>query len=128
LPDPRYSAQVLDHFAAPRHAGRLPEGPGQVLQADAGEYRLGTTVRFALRIESQRVAAVAFRAYGCPHVLAACSLAAERLAGAPVRALAELAAKDLAAALDVPPEKLGRLLIVEDALRNGWRAWDNRGL
>ena len=59
-----------------------------------------------------------FRAWGCPHVLAACEFAAGQLEGRALAAAAGLDAAWLADELEVPPEKLGRLLVIEDALRS----------
>ncbi len=126
--DPRYSDLVMQHFDTPCYAGDLAAGPGFAVSGMAGEARLGTEVHFFVRVLDDRLDAVAFRAVACPHTLAACSLAAESLHGAPVEDLARLSARDLAEVLALPAEKLGRLLVLEDTLRNCWRAWDNRKL
>lgn len=84
----------------------------------AGSIEMGTWVRFALRLERGRVMEARFKAYGCPHTLAAAAWLAGQLRG---RVLDELLAdgvQELVSRLEVPPEKLGRLLIVEDALRD----------
>lgn len=59
---------------------------------------------------------VRFRAYGCPHALAAADLVAEELEGRSVEALGRLDVEDIAARLDLPRDKLGKLLRIEDAL------------
>ncbi len=128
MDDPRYSDLVLRHFFEPRYAGDLAAGTGVAVRGVAGDIRLGTVVHFFARVDAGRLQAVAFRAFACPHTLAACSLAAESLHGAPVENLARLSARDLAESLALPAEKLGRLLVLEDALRNCWRAWDNKQL
>ncbi len=76
----------------------------------------GAWVRFAVRSQDGVVQEARFRAWGCPHVLAACELAAARLEGRPLGQLEGLSAASLAQALAAPPEKLGRLLVIEDAL------------
>jgi NifU-like protein involved in Fe-S cluster formation len=75
-------------------------------------------------IEDARVRRLAFRAYGCPYVIAACSRATELLTGAAVEALDGLDPAALAQELNAPPEKLGNLLVIQDALRNCFRDWD----
>jgi NifU-like protein involved in Fe-S cluster formation len=75
----------------------------------------GAWVRYEARIEAGRVADCAFRAWGCPHTLAAAALVASRMQGEGIAAPAAFDAQRLAAELDAPPEKLGRLLVVEDA-------------
>ena len=123
-----YPAAVLDHFAAPRHAGELPEGPGEVFSGRAGELAQGVVVSFQLRVLNNRIQALAFRAYGCPYTLAACSLATEGLQGVPAAVLRDFTVNDVADRLQVPPGKRGALLRIEDALRSCWRAWDNSQL
>ena len=119
-----YSEGVARHFANPANAGVL-EGP-DVVAGKAGDRAQGAQVVFHARIVDERIAAIRFQAYGCPHTLAACSLVTERLEGLQVQALRELRPEELAAPLEIPVEKTGRLLIIEDALRNCWAAWDNR--
>lgn len=128
MPDPRYSQAVLSRFKEPAHAGALAAGSGIVLCAAAGNQGQGAQVHFALRVDEEKLQAVAFGAYGSPFLLAGSELAAEQLSGAPVAHLAQIAAIDLSRALAAPPERLGELLIIEDALRKCWQAWENRQL
>ena len=126
--DMDYPAAVLAHFAAPQHAGELREGPGEAVSGRAGELADGVVVSFQLRVLRGTIQALAFRAYGCPYTLAACSLAAEGLQGAPVARVREFTIGQVADELQVPPGKRGALLRIEDALRSCWRAWDNSQL
>lgn len=128
MADVRYSPQLLEAFRAPQHAGPLAEGPGEVVDGAAGEQRRGTAVRFALRLDRGLVCAVAWGAYGSPYVLAGCELAARDLQGKRPDALQAMSARALAAGLAAPADRLGELLVVEDALRNCWLAWENRRL
>lgn len=123
-----YSELVLKHFDAPQNCGPLPAGEGSCIAGAGGSREAGVFVRFEARVVSGRIAAIVFRAFGCPHVIAACSLATLELSGQPVTALAKLSATALAEALQAPPDKLGRLLQVEDALRKCAQAWDNTQL
>jgi hypothetical protein len=56
-------------------------------------------------------------AFGCPHTLAAAALAVRALRALPLERAQAIDAASLARELDAPREKLGRLLVVEDALR-----------
>ena len=71
--------------------------------------------------------ALAWQAWGCPHVIAACSLAAERSPAAHPRNCGTFEPLSLRAPLDVPALKTGRLLFIQDALRKCLAAWDNGG-
>jgi nitrogen fixation NifU-like protein len=121
-----YSRIVADYFARPVNAGPLPGNAESVISGAAGDRSYGTEVVFYMRVRDREIAEISFQAFGCPHTIAACSLATERLIGRPVDALVELAAGSLATALEAPVEKMGRLLLIEDALRNCFIAWDNR--
>lgn len=124
----RYPALLLEHFDRPRNAGDLPPGAGRELQGRAGSAAGRDRVQFRLRVSGGRIAAIRFRALGPPWLIAACSLATERLQGQPVAALGRPLAAELAAALAAPPEQLGILLRIDDALRNCWQAWENTPL
>lgn len=123
-----YPDSVLARFDAPPHAGPLASGSGTVVTGRAGGVAEGIEAVFQVRVADGRIVAAAFYAYGCPYSIAACSLTAERLMGLEVNALRDFAPLSLAPELELPVEKRGRLLRIEDALRSCWRAWDNRGL
>jgi len=122
----QYSKIVAEYYASPSNAGALPGHVDGVISGAAGDREHGTEVVFHLRVEEREIAEISFQAFGCPHTIAACSLATERLTGQPVNALVELTARSLAEALQAPVEKMGRMLLIEDALRNCFIAWDNR--
>ena len=96
-----------------------PEGEGWVA-GEAGRVREGTRVRCYLRADpAGRISAVEWRIFGCPQTRAVAAGLEESLQG---RTAAEAAAAvgtpaGWAARHSVPTEKLGRLLRVEDALR-----------
>lgn len=111
-----YSPLVRELFERLPHSGDLAPGPGCVVHGEAVALDRGAWVRFEARIAEGRIADCTFRAWGCPHTLAAAALVATRMHGQGVDSQAAFDARRLAAELDVPPEKLGRLLVVEDAL------------
>ncbi|MCC7490048.1 MAG: iron-sulfur cluster assembly scaffold protein [Gammaproteobacteria bacterium] len=119
----RHSPLVQEHFDNPRRLGP-PQGPGPVACGRAGSAAEGARILIEARIVAGRIEEITFRALGCPWVIAACSLAVDRLAGAPAAALAAFDPGALAAELDLPAERLGRLLILQDALRNCLADWD----
>jgi NifU-like protein involved in Fe-S cluster formation len=112
----RYADEVRRLGAQPAHAGDPTPGPGSVVAGESAAPERGAWVRFAARIVDGTVEEARFRAWGCPHVLAACELAASRLEGHLLGGAQGLSAAALAPALDVPTEKWGRLLVIEDAL------------
>jgi len=112
-----YSAEVRRRFeGAPRH-GRIFAAPSERRRGAAGNISHGVRVEFEARVRHGKVIECRFRAYGCPHIIAAASWVAEHAEG---RRTAELEWVDphaLAGVLDAPAYKLGSLLVVEDAYR-----------
>ena len=125
---PGYSALVAEHFEQPGNVGVLTGHYEIMLRGAAGQGEHGTAVVFHVGIDNARIVAMSFQVFGCPHTIAACSILTERLTGRPVESLNEVRFDELAASLDLPVEKMGRLLIIEDALRKCRVAWDNRRL
>jgi NifU-like protein involved in Fe-S cluster formation len=103
-------------------AGALPAGAG-VFNGSAGDAEQGAEVQFDLRVEGDRVRAVRFRAFGCPHLVAGASWLTERLLGAGRTDLQDWDWREAAELLDVPPAKFGRLLTLQDAVRDAARNW-----
>ncbi len=111
-----YSRRVRDLFATMPRSGSLVPGRGEIRSGEAMALERGAWVCFDARVETNVVTEVRFRAWGCPHLLAACALVAERLEGWAPGAAPGVDAATLAVDLDVPADKLGRLLVVEDAV------------
>lgn len=121
-----YPALVEEHFEHPRHAG-TPPGRGSLYRGEAGSRSQGAQVLVETRIRDAVIVAAGFQAWGCPWTIAACSLTMEELQGASVSRLKAFDPQLLAKALGLPAERLGRLLILQDALRNCWADWDTSG-
>jgi len=131
ISDDGLPARVRALFEDLVHVGDLPDvgarerqGADEVLRGQAGSRAEGTQVRFTLGLTDARIIAVRYRVYGCPYTLATCEWLASRLSGAPLAGRSATALTSVvgqptewAAALQVPAARLGRLLIIEDALR-----------
>jgi cysteine desulfurase len=96
-------------------AGVFEDAPG-VIRGEAGGAEQQTWVRFHVRIEGGTVRDARFQAYGCPHTLAVIAWLTRQLPGRTLSGLSVGEPAEWARALEVPVEKLGRLLVVEDAL------------
>src|SRR6185437_7906067 len=103
-------------------AGRLPndaEGGLEgdtVLHGEAGGPAEEVWVRFHVRLDGDTVKDARFEARGCPHTLAAAAWIASRLPGRRRSEGVPGSPQEWARQLGVPVEKLGRLLVLEDAL------------
>lgn len=103
--------------------GTRDYGSGGQTVGEAGGPGQEVWVRFRLQVADGVVKSALFKAYGCPHTLAVTAWVAERLRGRDRAALAPGTPAEWAEALAVPVEKLGRLLVVEDALADCARHW-----
>jgi NifU-like protein involved in Fe-S cluster formation len=107
-----YNELTRRHFEAPRNAGELPGSN----RAAAGSRSQGTWVQFDLELSAGAVSAARFLAFGCPHVIAACDIVCEEAEGGRLEEVRlRQGARALLQRLGAPIEKLGRLLVVEDA-------------
>ena len=115
---PHYSPRVRELFEALPASATLPAGPGAIAVGEAMALDRGAWVRFEARVAAGRIVDCVFRAWGCPHTLAAASWTALELRNRNPGAAGEIDAPRLMRELGVPAEKMGRLLVVEDALRS----------
>lgn len=117
MPGLEYSPLVERHFTHPVGAGAWPPGQGEIAAGEAGHEAEGTRVRFELCVRDGAVTEVRFQAFGCPHTIAAASWLAENLKGRPLDRAMPVPILEVGRMLEVPTEKRGRLLVVEDALQ-----------
>jgi NifU-like protein involved in Fe-S cluster formation len=110
-----YNHTVRRHFANPTHAGDLPEGYARVVRADVSESEAGLRVLLAAQIDGNIISRLRYRVFGCPHLIAAAEEFCARLEGATVEGLQDVPVAELMELLEIPVEKTGRLLLLEDA-------------
>jgi NifU-like protein involved in Fe-S cluster formation len=119
-----YSELTRRHFESADQAGVLT-GPG-TRRGAAGDRAQGTWVQFDLQFGHAGDPAILsdakFLAFGCPHVIAVCDWLAQHAVAMrfnAVRPAGSSMLPETVAALqrrfDVPIDKMGRLLVVEDA-------------
>jgi NifU-like protein involved in Fe-S cluster formation len=120
-----YNPLVIEHFAQPRNIGRFSAAP-DVIAASAGDPEQGVRFDLSARVREERVAAMRFEVYGCPHCIAAASLLSERLTGATQEQLRQWSWRGTSEELEFPPEKRGRLLVLEDAVHALAAEWQRR--
>src|SRR6185369_1250906 len=98
------------------HAGVMTDRPNVV--STAGSRSGGASIRLWIKTEHGRVEQARFRAYGCPHFIAAADMLAEWCEGRPVVELSNWSWQSVGRALEVPVSKRGRLLVLETALND----------
>jgi NifU-like protein involved in Fe-S cluster formation len=115
-----YNEAVRRYFADPAHAGDLQEEFEVTLVADVSESAEGAHIVMSAGIRGGAIDGIAYRAWGCPHLIAALDLACRILAGQPVATLENFDSANITRELSVPVEKTGRILLLEDALASLW--------
>lgn len=95
----------------------------RVVTGEAGARRLGTWVRWHWRVDGGHLAEARFQAYGSPAVLEACERLRQRLAGLRRDAALPGTPREWLDEVNGPVEKLGSMLIIEDAARAALGAW-----
>lgn len=125
MPIPAYSPLVIDHFDHPRHVGQFAPA-ADVVEGEAGRPEHGAAFHLSARVDGQVLSALRFQAYGCPHCIASASWLCEHLTGRTLADLAQWDWREVAEALQVPAEKRGRMLILQDAVRRLTEAWGDR--
>jgi len=108
-----YNDLTRAYFESDASAGELT-GPG-VFRGAAGNHAQGTWVQFDLQLTAGMVSAAKFLAFGCPHTIAVAAWLAEQAVGGQVVPQLPESVQALRDRFAVPVEKMGRLLIIEDA-------------
>ncbi len=109
-----YSPLVRRLFAGPEHVapagGEPPAGETVSL---AGQ---GVRLRLNAVVNDERVDGLTFRAYGCPHFIAACECLCRQYQGKTLAELAAFKPAEIMQTLAIPVAKTGRILVLEDAV------------
>ena len=77
----------------------------------------GVRVELTARVEDGTLGELRFRAWGCPHLLAAAEAFCDDFEGHKLSELDAFQAVEIMQTLPVPTEKTGRILVLEDAVR-----------
>jgi cysteine desulfurase len=120
---PRAEGTVTGPRAGSPATGSRADGTAT---GEAGGPGQETWVRFHLTVTAGIVKAARFKAYGCPHTLAVVDWLTQQLPGRKQDEGLPGTPASWAEALSVPTEKLGRLLVVEDALLACFAHWQAR--
>lgn len=110
IEDP-YSPRVREFFARPVHSGGLQDG------FDVSVDSQGVRICLAASLAEGTIRRLRFRAWGCPHVIAAAEAICTNFEGRPIGDLEGFSASQLMQSLPVPLEKTGRILVLEDAVQ-----------
>lgn len=116
MPFEPYNELVRACFANPDHAGDLQGRYDAVRTAEVTESENGARLLLAVGVRDETIAEMRFRVWGCPYLIAAAETVCADKENIPVAALRAFPQNELVQRLSVPDEKLGRMLLLEDAL------------
>jgi len=119
-----YSLEVQQRFHSPEGSGEFVDGMPETVTGQAEDRTLNVWVCVQVCFAGAVVRSVRYQVFGCPHMVAAAEWVAEEFQGQTREALRELDMHELRKILGAPLEKLGKLLVLEDALRACWQASD----
>jgi nitrogen fixation NifU-like protein len=111
-----YSAQLLDHFQNPRHAGDVA---GADATAEIGNPACGDVLRLTLKMNAGRIAEIGFKAKGCVPSMACASALTEMVAGKTIDQALDVARNRerlIAAVGGVPPASTHAAQLALDVL------------
>jgi len=112
--DDPYNALVRDCFADPRHMGDVADNNAAIAYFDDQ----GMRIRLSARVADGCIRELRFRAWGCPHVIAAAEAFCRHYDGRPATELEAFEMGQIMRDLAVPVEKTGRILVLEDTVRS----------
>lgn len=133
-----YSCEVVERFQRAvvtglgEHKGnpatvRYPAGaatcvdnegrPAGWIDGEAEDRTLNVWVRFRVKVSAGRICTAEAHVFGCPHTIVAAQWAVEWLSDAPIEQLGRFDVHAVNRLLDVPAEKMGKLLRIEEALQ-----------
>lgn len=107
-----YGEALRACFSNPAHAGEIDGG------TEARVDDQGVRIQLAAAHAGGRIESLRWRAWGCPHLLAACEAFCSDFEGRKCAELLEFSGSDLMQTLAIPVEKTGRILVLEDAVRS----------
>ena len=112
-----YSELVRRYFANPVHAGRLPDAYNDAVISEAAESEMGVRVVLSAVVDGDTIRFLRYRVFGCPHLIAAVESFCHKVEGQAISVLLGLNVPALMEKLTIPVEKIGRILILEDAVK-----------
>ena len=115
-----YNRRVRELFANPVHAGDIVGGVSGFYDDQGLRLQLSASVADGV------ITALRFRAWGCPHVIAAAEMVCSAFEGRPAAHLELFDTAQIMDDLGIPVEKTGRILVLEDTVRSLGQAIQDR--
>ena len=110
-----YSEEVLELFSNLDHAGDITIDSNQIFVAEVHESAEGARLVLFVCVNKGTIAQTRFRAWGCPHFLAGAEVVCREMEGVRVDVPYDAGVQYLMKRLNVPVQKTGKMLLIEDA-------------
>jgi len=107
-----YNRTVRAYFADTEHRGDVRDGAVGYFEDQ------GMRIRLSAEVKGGMITRLAFRAWACPHVIAAAEAVCRQFEGRSASELEQFASGQIMQDLAVPVEKTGRILALEDTVRS----------
>ncbi len=114
----RYSEKVQEHFNNPQNVGSLDRNDPSVGTAVVGAPACGDVMQLQLKINDDGIIEDAkFKTFGCGSAIASSSLVTTMVKGKSLEHAIEIKNVDIAADLELPPQKIHCSVLAEDAIK-----------
>lgn len=123
----RYSDKVNDHFNNPRNVGSLDRNAADVGTGVVGAPACGDVMQLQLKINEEGIIEDAkFKTFGCGSAIASSSLVTTLVKGKRVEDAYSIRNVDIAAVLELPPQKIHCSVLAEDAIKEAIRNYQEK--
>jgi len=123
----RYSDKVNDHFNNPRNVGSLDRNATDVGTGVVGAPSCGDMMQLQLKINEDGIIEDAkFKTFGCGSAIASSSLITTLVKGKSVEDAYLIRNVDIAAELELPPQKIHCSVLAEDAIKAAIRNYKEK--
>ena len=113
-----YNELVRSLFENPLHAKDIPEKLGKPYKVVAQESKNGSKIVLTAVIKEENILALRFRVFGCPFLIAAAEFCCNQCEGKHNKEVENIDILHLIQILEVPTEKIGVILLLQDALES----------
>ena len=114
----RYSKEVIKHFDDPQNVGSLDKNDASVGTGVVGAPACGDVMQLQLKInEAGIIEDAKFKTFGCGSAIASSSLVTTLVKGKRIEEAQLIRNIDIAAKLELPPQKIHCSVLAEDAIK-----------
>ena len=113
-----YNELVRSLFENPLHAKHIPEKLGKPYKVVTQESKNGPKIVLTAVIKEENILALRFRVFGCPFLIAAAEFCCNQCEGKHNKEVENIDILHLIQILEVPTEKIGVILLLQDALES----------